>query len=1306
MPKRVNPLFQGHHALEQQTFASDPLLEALVDSGRFNKDAATNLINMPKDKGLAHALGVSPHSGGPLQDYRIGSTQVLKELASTKDGIAALGGDASALDRMAMKVQRLSDAAQVALVNGELHTNTGLHQTRDQARAITNAFFDDPISNSPTSYASKNVLQMDAHAQASWNTRQWAVVTHNEGRIVSTLNHFQNSGQPLTRGGNLDLQRHGLSQAISDAYHGGKLTLSPGGVAIVENALGEEAARPLRVPRGQSGAASMEVLLGNASASTLVRSGGLLATGADAVLTARRSAELLEQGNATAAQSEVTHALARNVGGWAGGASTAAALGGSGFVPAALVVGDALLMSKAFDKGADLLDNRAIYNQTDKADVEWQFNGRNWQREAAFDLAQDGRRTPAEQPVVASYEKSQELGALANAKAVELALGNAPPPQNPFNLPARASDQVGLDNQNWERNAERQTWERQVRTAASGTDEIGSYALQLASPERAQQLNQEALARIESNIATGREAIVATYLENHAAQRARDYGVEVPAAVQAAQAKPDRVQGHDGQAYQRNEAGQWLGNEGLVTGNLAAELELTNQMRQASLERSQEALAAIQALPAPSAAQMEQNELLHRYRAAGVDLNVNPQTQQAVELASQRTRDANGIAGPTMQQLQRNESGQYGYDSPIAHLQRGSDGVTRVVAVTSSEDIRQALSEAQGSRREPPTLARAPEATGETESSKSDSSNPQQVLDIQARMQASVAAQARQEREQQDRLAQEQHAAQVREHLQQAQPEREGQAQSEQAVQAQAVLEDQRQIEKQRELQERQAQTSQQRELQEREERDVQERQAQERQADNQQWEQQDRQAQDTTGTEVQERQAQQAQQQDQRQQSSQQADPEPHAPDAGLAQQTPRTGLPQEDARQRPEVQNQQAGEHLAPTTPDPLRQPPGPGDAQRRQAQEKEGAFEPQAVQSRDTARIQVPASEGWESGNPPLQSAPADAVSPALYHQVQTQQAEMGQVPSRQQDPGREQEGESHRVMAQTTPTAEDPLMASQPTALTTPEQEAKGEQSRPSDTFFAAHVAPLPPPQHLAQAHGQSPEASATSRSSVGAADAENQRTQSTPAQDRSASDPGGALFLEETMRSLRQLQQEIEQADLEDERFHQEWKECRERGEPYPFVHHDTQSLQGRSSSEAAEQADASSPLAQRFTGPGGRDTPNDSSQVERKSITGDPDVDEVLYALDSKNELAIEQALNRVANSAATQALLKRGNDFLEAQAQQEAQEHVASRQALGMDVSAEINTSRGPVMVMTLPEFAKGPMQSGPQGDGGGGGD
>ncbi|TQT10059.1 hypothetical protein EII99_13495, partial [Xanthomonas perforans] len=1268
---RSRPVFQDHHAIEQQTLDRSPLLKALSNAGHFDIHAPENRLFLPSNPAFAQTLGITPHSGGPIADYQVGLRQRLWRLEQTPDGVGALAGDADALERIAGRVETLRDTVRVGLIRGDLHTNAPLGLRPDDIRPGVQNFFRNEVA-----YGQAHAVQLHSLKGYAAVDNGWAAVTHTEARVASTLQHIQSVPNPLTRGGAAELQRHGLSQAISNAYHGGRLTISPGGVALVENTLGEEAARPLRVPRGQTGAASMEVLLGNASASTLVRSGGLLVTGADAVVTARRSAELLEQGNATAAQSEVTHALARNVGGWAGGASTAAALGGSGFVPAALVVGDALLMSKAFDKGADLLDNRAIYHQTDKAGVEWQFNGRNWQREAAIDLAPDGRRTSGEQPVVASYEKSQELGALANAKAVDLALGKAPPPQDPFNLPARASDQVGLDNQNWHRNPESQAWERQVKTAVSGANDRGRYEHQTASPERAQQLNQEALGRIESNIATGREAIAAAYLENHAAQRAQAYGVEVPAAVESALAKKGLVLGHDRQVYQRNEAGQWAGRDGEATGNLAVELELTNQVRQPSLERAQETLAALQALPAPTAAQMDHNELLHRYRAAGVDLNVNPQTQQAVELAARRTMEANGITGPTMQQLQRNESGQYGYDSPIAHLQRGSDGITRVVAVTSSEDIRQALSEAQGNRLQSPSLGRVPEGTADADTSASESSNPQQVLDIQARMQASVAAQARQEREQQDRLAQEQHAAQVREHLQQAQPEREDQAQSEQAVQAHAVLEGQRQAAQQRELeerqlQERQAQTSQQRELQEREERDVQQRQAQ------------------------------QAQQQDPSQHASQQADPQPHAPNAALAQQTPQPDSHQADAHQQLEAHNQQAGERAADTTPDPRTQP--------HQAREAGRALEMQAVESRDASRLPIPAPEGQKSGNQPLQSAEADAVSLALYRQVQPQQAEMEQASARQQDVAREQEATPVRAMA---PTAE-PLTASLSRASTTPEREAEAEHPRPSKALLADHGAPVLPAEHFAQAREESLASSAATRVSVGSADAENQQTQSTPAQDHSAADPGGALFLEETMRSLRQLQQEIEAADREDERFHQEWKEYRERGEPYPFAQKRALDQEGgsmdafsahqpsrRSPSEAAEQADAFQSPVQRFAGPGEGNAPNDSSKAERKSITGDPDVDEVLYALDSKNELAIEQALNRVANSAATQALIKRGNEFLEAQAQQEAQELAATRQALGMDVSAEINTSRGPVMVMTLPEFAKGPMQSGPQGD------
>ncbi|MEB1626129.1 XVIPCD domain-containing protein [Xanthomonas campestris pv. campestris] len=684
-----SPLFQGHHGIEQQTLGHSRLLKALADTGRFEMDAGSNLINMPNDKALAHALGVSPHSGGPIRDYRQGLEDSLTRLERSKDGRAALAGDPEALDRVAAKVHRLGDSVQVALINGDLRTNAGLGQTIDQARAQTRAFFQDP-----NGYDKLHAGQVDAHGQASPLNRQWGVVTQSEPRVLATLQHLQGSTQALTRGGNMDLQRHGLSQAIANAHQDGRVVMSERGILVVEQTLGEEAAQNLRVPRGQRGDVAMQLLMGEASARGLTRAGGLLTTGTDAVMTARTASALMEQGNTTAAQSEVQHAIARNAGGWAGGASTAAALGSSGgFVPAALVVGDAVLMSKAFDKGADLLDNRAIYHQTDKAGVEWQFNGRDWERQGAFERGAEGQGTPDQAPVGASYAKSQELGAVANAKAAEFALGKAPPPQDPFNLPAKPSDQTGLDNQNWQRNPTTESWERQVKTGVAGASDQGVYEPQAATPAQAQRLNQESLARIENNISTGREAIAQAYLENHAAQRGQDYGVGVPVAVESARAQQDRVQGHDGQVYQRNEAGQWADKDGVATGNLAVELELTKQMRQPSLERAQENLAAIQSRPAPTPAQMEHNELLHRYRAAGVDLNAQENNLQAVELATQRTKQTEGLAGPTMQQLKPNEQGQYGYDSPIAHYQTGPDGVAHQVAVTTSEELRQAKAE-------------------------------------------------------------------------------------------------------------------------------------------------------------------------------------------------------------------------------------------------------------------------------------------------------------------------------------------------------------------------------------------------------------------------------------------------------------------------------------------------------------------------------------------------------------------------------------------------------------------------------------
>ncbi|QDI04242.1 hypothetical protein E4A48_11530 [Xanthomonas cerealis pv. cerealis] len=679
-------LFQDHHNIEQQTLKNSELLDELQRAGKFDIHAPENRLFLPANPAFAQTMGITPHSGGPLGEYQYGMLSQLRLIERSRDGQAMLEGDPTALDRVVQRVEHLRDTVKVGLINGDLNTNTPVGLTPAQTNQKVQDFFRDI----PT-YQQAHAQQIEALKGFTGVDHGWGAVAHSESRIVTTLNQIQVSNTAIVRGGDIQLQRSGLSLAIASAHHDGRVVLSEQGILKVEQTLGEEAAQNLRVPRGQRGEVAMQLLMGEASARGLTRAGGLLATGADAVMTARTASALMEQGNTTAAQSEVQHAIARNAGGWAGGASTAAALGSSsGFVPAALVVGDAVLMSKAFDKAVDLKENRDIFHQTDRAGVDWQFNGRDWERQGQL---QEGQGKAVEQDVVASYAKSQELGAMANAKAAEFALGKAPPPQDPFNLPAQAGDRTGLDNQNWHRNPTTESWERQVKTGVTGANDQGVYEPQTATPAQALRLNQEALGRIENNIATGREAIAQAYLESHAAQRGQDYGVGVPAAVENARAKPDQVQGHDGQVYQRNEAGQWAGKDGVATGNLAVELELTNQMRQPSLERAQEALAAIEARPAPTPAQMEHNELLHRYRAAGIDLNAQENNLQAVELATQRTKEAEGLTGPTMQQLKPNEQGQYGYDSPITHYQVGQDGVAHQVAVTTSEELRQAKAE-------------------------------------------------------------------------------------------------------------------------------------------------------------------------------------------------------------------------------------------------------------------------------------------------------------------------------------------------------------------------------------------------------------------------------------------------------------------------------------------------------------------------------------------------------------------------------------------------------------------------------------
>lgn len=692
---------QDHHAIEQQTLRHSPLLAKLQEAGRFNIHAQENRLFLPANPAYADAMGITPHSGGPLGEYQNGMIRRLNEIQRTRDGKAALLNDSDALDRVMARVEALRDTVKVGLINGDLNTNTPLGSTP----AITNKRIRDFFDGVPE-YHQTHIAQIQALKGFTGVDLGWVAVTHSESGIVTTLNRIEYDAKPLTRGGNIELQRSGLSLAISNAHHGGRVVLTEPGIQTVERVLGEEAGHRIRSPRSQQGGATLDLLLGEASTSQLIRSGGLLASGADAVITARRTSQLLEEGNGTAAQSELTHALARNGGGWIGGMATASVIGTSSFVPAAIVAGDALLMSKAFDKGADLLDNRAVYRQTDKAGVTWQFDGLNWQRQAVMDSAGDGLGNPAERSVGASYEKARELGAYAHVKAVELALGKAPPPQDPFSIPAKDGE-GRLDNPNWHRDAQTEQWTRQVKIGVSGANDRGVYETQTANPERANELNREAVQRIESNIANGKAAIAASYLETYAATRASDFVPLVPEAVEQARARPDAIQGSDNQLYQRDEGGQWHHAGQIAQGNMALELELTRTIQQPSLDQFSQTIAALDARPLPSAAEVNQNEVRHSYYAAGVALS--PAWEQAIALATARTREQHGITGATLQELRPVAEGNAGASRPITHYQVGQDGVARAVATTSTQELQAAWNEVRARANEQAPLPDSPE---------------------------------------------------------------------------------------------------------------------------------------------------------------------------------------------------------------------------------------------------------------------------------------------------------------------------------------------------------------------------------------------------------------------------------------------------------------------------------------------------------------------------------------------------------------------------------------------------------------------
>ncbi|MDA8520419.1 AHH domain-containing protein [Acidovorax sp. NCPPB 4044] len=1301
-------ILQSHHVIEQSLFRDHDLLKKLVEHGLIDEHTSANRLYLPVDGTLADELETSPHRGRTRSSYTKGIREELNNIADTDDGVAALADDAAALRRVNARVAELQDTLKIALVNGDAFTTTPISLTKDQANAQNNKTFSDLDH-----YRATHADQLKALRSMGSVESEWAAITHSEHRIVRVIDATRATGSNLVAAPYEPAVREIAGReefrlAIAHAEDAGRVTLSESNAVLVQQVLDDTpttiggAARGIRqvagassspyTPLSQRGFATAELLAGDLSAGQALRSAGLLATAADAMASGQRSIRFLGQDNPLAAQSELAHFAGRNVGGWAGGTAAAYALGSSGAGPMVLIAADAYFMSAAGEKAAALLDNRAIYRQTDGGGTHWSFDGRAWTRGGMADTTGDGIDNPAATPIVASYAKARELNYQATNAAAALALKDAPAPIDPYRQPANAGDRPSLSPADWKRDPTNGQWHRLVKTEISGANDRGSYAQETALLHRAAELDAQAQATIARNIANSPGAIAARYeLAYHRSGWAAE-GLPMSPAVQQALPDPDALTASNGQRYYRNMEGQWTGQGAPPDANRVLELDNTRAMLQPALAEQAHAIAAIQQSP-PSPQDVQREQTLYQYRIVGTELQ--PQWREAIELATQRTREAEGLAGDGAMQLQRGPGGQYGADSPIAHLQRGADGVERIAAVTTTEDIREALREVQAQQRPAVPLQhvasvqRPSEGSADTDTSDASPSN-QHALDVQARGQAASAAQERQDQQQEDRQAREQHLAQARAHALQEQASHDDRTQATAALQTHAASELRQQESQQLQLQ-----------LQQRQALDAQQDEQRQQQVshDARQQEALDRHAQQTQLREEEERQTEHSDQQTQERQQAHDAQHPEQAPlpyQAALQRQQEATQKVPSDQQPAPHHQDAQQRTHEQQRTPDRLAQRSAEPPVERMAASDND-------VSQRRTQGQHAQEELARSAQRVTPHSAAISPASPEAARPVPDQQGyRYLSTPHMEQQPD---ESLHVRAVPASNPPAER-LLAEHP-GERPPEPTPDTPVPEVGGITAALPVAP-----HLASAPEPSLSPFTASRS-AGMPENEGDATHPPPVAKSDGQAPSAPAVpdpnsWEEITRSMRELRIRLEQELETEDRIAQARQDRVERGEqPYTDLElREGYDPDGPSAlrkppsmpAEAAPQWQASTPSA--------GEQSDDHPVTARKTITGDPDVDDLLYAIDSKNDLAIEQALKRVANSAHSAALAEQGHAHLDAKAMQEAQDQATTRQALGMDVAAEIQTSRGPVMVMTLPQFAHGPaMQGGPQGDGGGGG-
>ncbi|MEX1829781.1 XVIPCD domain-containing protein [Luteibacter sp. CQ10] len=315
----------------------------------------------------------------------------------------------------------------------------------------------------------------------------------------------------------------------------------------------------------------------------VVRGLGAVTSVVDTVNVARDVRERLDDGNETSANSHMLHFASRNAAGWAGIQAGLLAGGAMGIEsgPGLLVTGGlgGLAGGVVGDRLADAVDAYRIHHQRGRDGRPWVLN-----ESSVWELDMPPvPGVPNWKPERASGEEASWLDYQASSMATEMALGRDYAPKDPYVQLSSQRDTPSLRDAPWKHDPQTHQWSRDV---AVGWQEHGHMLRrrEVASPERAAQLDEAAERTIMENLAESSRSVAMRYQATYEHEGWGRHG-PMPEVVSRALAKPmEKVMASDGHGYTRDGEGEWsrpgwFGStshpEGLVKEELDASEHLT-----------------------------------------------------------------------------------------------------------------------------------------------------------------------------------------------------------------------------------------------------------------------------------------------------------------------------------------------------------------------------------------------------------------------------------------------------------------------------------------------------------------------------------------------------------------------------------------------------------------------------------------------------------------------------------------------------------------------------------------------------------